>query len=478
MRKETRLNRFGCSGFRKTPLALAVGCILAGSNIASADSHSELEMLKEQLKQLEMRIEAAEKRVLSAEEEAKKAVTKSEEAEAKSQEHWANDIEFHAYARAAALTEEKTEGGVTFGPYMTPAGSLGAPIGRLGVEPDKYVETKLVKNFRNDSGSSGYYQVMIADGVLNNNDWTADDSSLNVRHLYSELKDLPAFAGTALEGASFWAGKRFDRDNFDIHFFDSDIVFLAGTGAGVYDVQWTENFDSNFSFIKRDTTDEDNPERSNYVFTANNRIDDFQFMINAITAEDNDVGDRADSGVHLMLTKHNLFQSDAGWITGGILYGDGLGAQVKNIGTEGGLHEDASAVRGFIYGVHEIDDTWEIAPALLLEQSSDRFIDGDDFSWASANLRLVQDLNQNVRLQYEATYQYMDLEYNDAERADVDGNFYKFTFAPTLKLDTKGFWVRPEIRFPFTYADWDEELDGELGEGSEFTVGAQMEVWF
>jgi len=452
--------------------------MIGGVNYAAADTDSDLQLLREQLKQLEMRIDEAEKRANSAEEEAKKAVAKSEEAEAKSQEHWANDIEFHAYARAGALTEEKTASGVQFGPYMTPAGSLGAPIGRLGVEPDKYVETKLVKNFRSDNGSSGYYQFMVADGVLNNNDWTADDSNLNVRHVFSEIKDLPAFADTALEGASFWAGKRFDRDNFDIHFYDSDIVFLAGTGAGVYDVQWSENIKSNFSVIKRDTTDEDNPKRANYVFTANNRVDDFQFMINAISAEDNDIGDRADSGIHLMLTKHNLFQSDAGWISGGILYGDGLGAQVKNIGTEGGLFDDASAVRGFLYGVNALSETWEIAPALLLEQSSNRFKDGDDFTWASANLRLIQNFNQNFRMQYEGSYQHMDLEYNDAEQTDVSGGFYKFTIAPTLKLDTKGFWNRPELRLTATYADWSEELDSVLGEGSEVTVGVQMEVWF
>jgi maltoporin len=38
--------------------------------------------------------------------------------------------------------------------------------------------------------------------------------------------------------AQIEAGKRFDRDNFDIHFTDSDIMFLGGTGGGINDVDW------------------------------------------------------------------------------------------------------------------------------------------------------------------------------------------------------------------------------------------------
>lgn len=52
--------------------------------------------------------------------------------------------------------------------------------------------------------------------------------------------------------AAFWAGKWFDRDNFDIHFFASDIIFLGGKGAGVYDVQMNDSWKANFSIYSRD----------------------------------------------------------------------------------------------------------------------------------------------------------------------------------------------------------------------------------
>ena len=48
-----------------------------------------------------------------------------------------------------------------------------------------------------------------------------------MRHVFAELGNLAAFKGTAFEGATLWAGKRFDKKNYDIHFFDSDVIFLA-----------------------------------------------------------------------------------------------------------------------------------------------------------------------------------------------------------------------------------------------------------
>lgn len=475
--------RAGKQWFAKTTLAVAVGATL--STPAFAGVTDDLDVLREQLQVLEQRIEDAERRAAKAEEAAGAAAEKAEEANDPSR--WGNDLEFHAYARAGFLNNEKTQGGeaATFGPYMTPAGAFGGPIGRLGVEPDKYVETTIDKNFRNDNGSSGRYRVMIADGVLNNNDWTAADSNLNLRQAFSEIKDLPAFAGTSFANSTFWAGKRFDRDNFDIHWFDSDIVFLSGTGAGVYDVAFGENAKSNFSIIKRDTTDTTDdvfPETSNYVYTANNKIGNFQLMLNWIDAENQPEGSTsADDGQHALVAYHipTFFGSDNGFSKVGFLYGKGLGAQVKSLGTDGSLYQDAEALRAFIFGTYEISDTWEFAPALLAETSQDRQTSGDQFDWASFNLRFLQKLNQNVTFQYEATYQYMDLDYNDGATGDVDGDFMKFTFAPTLKLDTKGFWNRPEIRFPITYAEWDDGLAASLGEdGDEITAGVQMELWF
>ncbi len=80
-----------------------------------------------------------------------------------------------------------------------------------------------------DNGATTRFKVMVADGQTTYNDWTASSSDLNVRQAFVELGNLPTFEGP-FKGSTLWAGKRFDRDNFDIHWIDSDVVFLAGTG--------------------------------------------------------------------------------------------------------------------------------------------------------------------------------------------------------------------------------------------------------
>jgi sucrose porin len=116
------------------------------------------------------------------------------------------------------------------GAYMTPAGETGGAIGRLGNQADTYVEMNLEHKQTLDNGATTRFKVMVADGQTTYNDWTASTSDLNVRQAFVELGNLPTFDGP-FKGSTLWAGKRFDRDNFDIHWIDSDVVFLAGTGG-------------------------------------------------------------------------------------------------------------------------------------------------------------------------------------------------------------------------------------------------------
>ncbi len=93
------------------------------------------------------------------------------------------------------------------------------------------------------------------------------------------------------ENATLWAGKRFDRDNFDIHWLDSDVVFLAGTGGGIYDVQMTKDWRSNYSLIGRNYGDFSeggvDADVESYILTSNQFFDNgqWQWMFNAIGAK-------------------------------------------------------------------------------------------------------------------------------------------------------------------------------------------------
>lgn len=467
-----------------------------------------------QAKQAEIQAKQAEIQAQQTEAQAKQAevltqeVAAQEAAQAKAA--GGPEFSFKGYARAGFLTDDTGHNVDGVGPYMTPAGNLGGPIGRLGVEPDKYVELVFDSKITHESGAYSKYRVMVADGVLTNNDWTADESNLNVRQLFAELGNLQSFAGSSIfQDSVLWAGKRFDRNNFDIHFFDSDIVFLAGTGAGIYDVKPTENWATNLTLYARNfgTIEPTNDEVQSYILTANNYVGPWQFILSGMWAADNSerLADAAENGVHLMLgyNQPNFYGYSEGFAKTGILYGQGLGAQVKVLGGQGDLTDDAQSVRIYTFGVTPISNNWRIAPAFMAQYSQDYLYKGDEYSWASLNVRLEQSITQNFLMAYEATYQYQDLDIgrnasfpNDPTvKTQASGNVFKFTVAPTFNLDTSaGFFQRPALRGLISYLNWSDDLNGfnygrSVSDPNTFALtgwtgtdrwlfGVQMETWF
>ncbi|PMR70026.1 carbohydrate porin [Halomonas heilongjiangensis] len=495
----------------RSPLVAAVAVAsFAMTGLAGADTHSGLE---QRLAELEARIAAAERRADDAEQravlaeaqaEGRLAAEEVEERLAKVERQASGEegFSFNAYARSGLLLGEDRKS-IDGGPYVTPAGGLGGAVGRLGNEGDTYAEAILNYRQTYDNGAKAHYRTMIADGVSTSNDWTADESNLNVRQVYAEFSDLPSFTG-AFENASIWAGKRFDRDNFDIHWLDSDFVFLAGTGAGIYDVQLGDNWRSNFSLYGRTFSEFDiigegedtgNGNTDSLTLTANNYIGNWQWMVSGLSAADNDErvlegsDAAADSGFHTMIAYHgdSFFGLGEGNFKAAVIHGQGLGAEAKVLGADGNLTEDAQATRVGIYGTTYLAPSWRVAPSILAEVSKDRYVAGDDYKWAGLNVRLANELTRNFEMQYEASYQYMDLDPQGFDgRNAVSGDFGKLTVAPTFKPQVGGFWQRPEIRLFASYTDWSSELNdygassfGNDGfTGGQWSFGVQTEVWF
>lgn len=363
------------------------------------------------------------------------------------------------------------------------------------------MEANLLKTQTFDDGSWARYKLMLADGVETSNDWTASDSSLNTRQVFAEIGDLASFSGP-FQHSVLWAGKRFDRDNFDIHWLDSDVVFLAGTGGGVYDVQLADSWKANFSLYGRDYGDISASGLSDiesYILTMNNRVGNWQWMLNGLSAKDNEArindggvgSEAANKGAHTLVAYHadSFFGINPGFSKAAVLYGHGLGAELKGLGSDSELLPDADAVRVALFGATDLAPRWRVAPALLAEQSQDRYVKGDEYSWVTLNGRLAQVLSQNVELVYEATWQYMDLDPKGYKgRQAVSGDFTKLTFAPTFKAQTAGFFERPELRVFATWMDWSSELDhyassdamgqSDFTAGGEWNFGVQMETWF
>ena len=534
-------------GVKSSTLGIAMALALTSGGANAAD----VEDLARRLAELEARMEQAERRAQQAEAQVRQAEARATQAEAKAAaveeramraesraaqaESTAAQIEsqtkevatdaareyvaeqelakpsegpqlaYKAYARAGILADDEGNGVPGVGPYMTPVGRLGGPVGRLGVEPDKYLEVVLDSINEHESGAFSRYRVMIADGVFSNNDWTGGDNNLNVRQVFAEFGELPTFTG-AFSEAIIWAGKRFDRNNFDIHFFDSDIVFLAGTGAGIYDVKPTTNWSTNFSLYGRnfgqaELTEE---EIQSYILTSNNYVGPWQIMGSVITAPDNSdrSEDAAENGVHLLLghSRPDFYGLSEGFSKTGVLLGQGLGAEPKVIGGSGDLTDDASSVRFYSFGVTPISDNWRVAPAFMAQYSQDYFFDGDEYAWASFNLRFEHTITKNFLMAYEGTFQYQDLDSGPNTpdvggdvKTEASGNFYKITIAPTFNLDTAGgFFERPALRGLISYLSWSDDLNGfnyglfdsdtfgttPFSGTSQWLFGVQMETWF
>lgn len=268
------------------------------------------------------------------------------------------------------------------GPYLTPAGETGGAVGRLGNEADTYVELNVEHKQTLDNGATTRFKAMLADGQRDYNDWTGGSSNLNIRQAFAELGALPSFTG-AFKDSTVWAGKRFDRDNFDIHWLDSDVVFLAGTGGGIYDVKWNDTFRSNFSLYGRNFGDLDDIDNNvqNYILTMNHYAGPFQLMVSGLRAKDNDdrkdangdliQTDAANTGVHALVGLHNdtFYGLREGTAKTALLYGHGTGAEVKGIGSDGALLSEANTGASHLTAQH----LWE-AVGMLRQQFSHKAV--------------------------------------------------------------------------------------------------------
>lgn len=271
-------------------LAVAIGLILSGAAQGADTSVSAIEArlnaLEKRLKLAENRAAKAEARATEAEKQVKTLETRTASNEQQTRQVVRNaeinqqktaqvaertesltsinnktssapeGFKFSGYARSGVIMNDSGTS-TESGPYVTPAGQTGGAVGRLGNENNTYVELNLEHNQTMASGATSRYKVMLADGQRSYNDWTGATSDLNIRQAFVELGSLPTFSGP-WKDSTLWAGKRFDRDNFDIHFLDSDIIFLAGTGGGIYDVKWGDNLKSNFSLYGRNFDDLEN----------------------------------------------------------------------------------------------------------------------------------------------------------------------------------------------------------------------------
>ncbi|UMX68289.1 carbohydrate porin [Klebsiella pneumoniae] len=98
-----------------------------------------------------------------------------------------------------------------------------------------------------DNRATTHFKVMVADGQTTYNDWTASSSDLNVRQAFVEAGQSADLRRPVQRLDPCGPGNALTATTSTSHWIDSDVVFLAGTGGGIYDVKWNDSLDSNFS---------------------------------------------------------------------------------------------------------------------------------------------------------------------------------------------------------------------------------------
>ncbi len=219
----------------------------------------------------------------------------------------------------------------------------------------------------------------------------------------------------------------------------------------------------------------------NYIATANIKSGKYQCMLNLMHAVENDNRgpDVVDNGANFLLAYHGgPISGDTGSFKLGVMAGKGLGAQLRDIGGNGDLIDDATALRAFAYGTVDLGPNLSFAPAFIGEKITDALASGHDETWATFNGRFNYEINQNVAWLTEATYMWADVD-NHPTQGSYDGEIYKLVTGVALKLDVGGgdrFLRRPELRATVGYLGGSSALIPDRTQDVIF--GLQMETWF
>ena len=167
-----------------TLCALALPASAAAADTTLNEINARLERLEAELKQSRIqlqdatrKIDAAEKRAASAEKNAARAQERLQFVEQQTEQDLARikskpsqpliaqekdrEIKFGGYARSGILTSKGTTS--TVGPSLTPAGSTGGSVGRLGNESDTYVTADINYRRKYDNNSQLRYYMKIAE---------------------------------------------------------------------------------------------------------------------------------------------------------------------------------------------------------------------------------------------------------------------------------------------------------------------------
>ena len=388
---------------------------------------------------------------------------------------------------------------------------------RLGNEEESYMEFGLDHPLLKDNGgvyADMHWMVSYSENRSDSplledidNDFEFVQAWLEINRLFESMPE-----------AKLWAGKRF-YDRQGVHMNDLWYLDMTGTGIGISDIELSNGSlwvaligDSEDYFYDPDS---DSPDEVNLdvrwkdikigknklMLWANlSRVDDGDYYTNL----DNDNDGNPDIismdkayGYGFGAVFEHPTENNGKWVNS-LLYGKGSSSDLSTYGlnlvdiaaavpdqddVEDSI-ENADRIRFISNYIHETSRELSFE-SLLMWDWHDQGYDGasgdSERNMFSAGIRPIYQFTKYFALQCE-----LGLDYIDKNRTSLSGDggyLAKFTIAPTIRL-AKGQLSRPELRLFFTYANWSDDLEGEVGNVSHnddtdgISFGVQLETWW
>ena len=295
---------------------------------------------------------------------------------------------------------------------------------------------------------------------------------------------LAADGLSALNGGSLWLGRRYYKRE-DIHITDFFYWNPQGLGGGVEDID-IGGMKLSYALMR-----EDNEDQKQYATRHDlqlrgvhvNPNGDLEFGLSVIPKSGHSAG--GDAGWSLTVQHRQTKILGDGWNKLAFQYGVGPGV---GLGGTGPL-TDTTAVKRLriVEGIYA-QLTPKLGGMLTAVYQKDRSNPGDQ-TWMSAGGRVTYGVTQHIKLQGDVGFDRVQPAGGETR------NLLKITLAPTLAM-APGFWSRPEVRFFYTYARWNDaarraaegSTDAAVasisstgvfaGKSHGSTVGIQFEGWW
>jgi maltoporin len=386
----------------------------------------------------------------------------------------ASALEFHGYFRSGIGWGSK-KGGETC--FKLP-GVPGNGNYRLGNECETYGEAEFGQNlYDGKDGVKFDYHLMFATKVGQQQDYEQLPSGSNefaLRQNWVEAKNLPF-----LNGGSAWVGKRYYQRH-DVHINDFFYWDTSGPGAGI------ENFKlggikSSVAVFRSNGNNASNDPNAN----ATTRLD---WRFHGI---DLGAGGSLEAGLQYNTadtTKSNTKSGSAINIEHSLPVLGGVNKFFVVSGT-GSANAPYLAYPNNTPGTQDgttgVQDSlqWQISPDFSGMAYLGYWKFKNNYTWSTAGIRPVWHMGDYFKIQAELGRNNIKPQGGDTRTLD------KLTIAPTL-VAGRGFWTRPELRFFYTYAKWNNAArdqwggvaggtGGPFGTGTNgSSYGFQVEAWW